>query len=136
AMGARGYPPHKLDIKFGVESKSRRTVAAVQAVLDDPRVGLGVVPGGVPRTKRKAIEYARPLARGELLVVYDAEAVPEPNQLRLAAARFRADPALACVQAELVPEDAHENALTALFAGEYAGLFARLLPALARWNLP
>jgi cellulose synthase/poly-beta-1,6-N-acetylglucosamine synthase-like glycosyltransferase len=29
-----------------------------------------------------------------------------------------------------------ENALTALFAGEYAGLFGRLLPALARWQLP
>jgi len=136
AMAALDYPPHKLDIKFVVESESRRTVAAVQAVLDDPRFRLVVVPAGAPHTKPKAIDYALPLARGELLVVYDAEDVPEPNQLRLAAARFRADPGLACLQAELVPENAHENALTALFAGEYAGLFARLLPALARWNLP
>ena len=35
-----------------------------------------------------------------------------------------------------MPENASENALTALFAGEYAGLFGRLLPALARWDLP
>lgn len=136
AMTALDYPPHKLDIKFVVESKSPRTVAAVAAVLDDPRFRLVVVPEGAPHTKPKAIDYALPLARGELLVVYDAEDVPEPDQLRLAAARFAASPGVACLQAELVPENAHENALTALFAGEYAGLFGRLLPALARWNLP
>jgi cellulose synthase/poly-beta-1,6-N-acetylglucosamine synthase-like glycosyltransferase len=136
AMSALDYPPHKLDIKFVVEAKSPDTVSAVEQVLGDPRFRLVVVPQGAPHTKPKAIDYALPLARGELLVVYDAEDVPEPDQLRLAAARFAADPGLACLQAELVPENAHENALTALFAGEYAGLFCRLLPALARWRLP
>jgi len=136
AMAALDYPPHKLDIKFVVESQSPRTVAAVERLLGDPRFRLVVVPAGAPHTKPKAIDYALPLARGALLVVYDAEDVPDPDQLRLAAARFAASPGVACLQAELVPENAHENALTALFAGEYAGLFGRLLPALARWNLP
>ncbi|RYE09614.1 MAG: glycosyltransferase [Hyphomicrobiales bacterium] len=130
------YPPHRLDIKFVVEAKSPETVAAVELALDDPRFRMVVVPQGAPHTKPKAIDYALPLARGEYLVVYDAEDVPAPDQLRLAAARFAADPELACLQAELVPENAHENVLTALFAGEYAGLFGRLLPALARWGLP
>jgi glycosyltransferase XagB len=35
-----------------------------------------------------------------------------------------------------VPDNADENALTALFAGEYAGLFGRFLPSLSRWGLP
>ena len=109
---------------------------AVEGVLGDPLFRMIEVPDGPPRTKPKAIDYALPLARGKYLVVYDAEDVPEPGQLRLAASRFEADTGLACLQAELVPENASENALTALFAGEYAGLFGRLLPALARWGLP
>jgi hypothetical protein len=136
AMAAIDYPPHRLDIKFVVEAKSPQTVAAVEHVLGEPQFRMVVVPQGAPHTKPKAIDYALPLARGEFLVVYDAEDVPDPDQLRRAAERFRADATLACLQAELVPENAHENALTALFAGEYAGLFGRLLPALARWGLP
>ncbi len=136
AMAALDYPPEKLDIKFVVESRSAETVRAVEAVLGDPRFRMVVVPDCRPYTKPKAIDYALPLARGRYLVVFDAEDVPEPAQLRLAASRFAADPALACLQAELVPENASESALTALFAGEYAGLFGRLLPALARWDFP
>jgi cellulose synthase/poly-beta-1,6-N-acetylglucosamine synthase-like glycosyltransferase len=136
AMSAIDYPSSRLDIKFVVEAKSPDTVSAVERVLGDPRFRMVVVPQGAPHTKPKAIDYALPLARGEFLVVYDAEDVPDPDQLRRAAERFRHDPELACLQAELVPENAHENALTALFAGEYAGLFGRLLPALSRWGLP
>ena len=119
-----------------VESRSPDTVTAVAALLGDARLRLVVVPDCRPYTKPKAIDYALPLARGRYLVVFDAEDAPDPGQLRLAASRFAADPGLACLQAELVPENASENALTALFAGEYAGLFGRLLPALARWRLP
>jgi hypothetical protein len=136
AMAALNYPAHKLDIVLVVESASPATVEAARRTLGDPRFRLIVVPDGAPKTKPKAIDYALPLARGELVVVYDAEDVPEPDQLRKAAARFAAEPNLVCLQAELVPENAHENALTALFAGEYAGLFGRLLPLLARWRLP
>jgi hypothetical protein len=136
AMAAIDYPPEKLDIKFVVEKRSRPTVIAVEQILGDPMFRMVVVPDGKPRTKPKAIDYALPLARGTYLVVYDAEDVPEPLQLRLAASRFEADHGLACLQAELVPENASETALTALFAGEYAGLFVRLLPVLARWGLP
>jgi cellulose synthase/poly-beta-1,6-N-acetylglucosamine synthase-like glycosyltransferase len=136
AMRALDYPAEKLDVKFVVEQRSEATVLAVRQVLADPMFRMVLVPDGPPRTKPKAIDYALPLARGACLVVYDAEDVPDPGQLRLAASRFAADPRVACLQAELVPENASENALTALFAGEYAGLFGRLLPALARWRLP
>ncbi len=136
AMSALDYPPEKLDIRFVVEERSRKTVAAVEAVLSDPLFRMVLVPDGPPRTKPKALDYALPLARGKYLVVFDAEDMPEPQQLRLAASLFEADAGVACLQAELVPENASENALTALFAGEYAGLFGRLLPALSRWRLP
>ena len=44
------------------------------------------MPPGGPRTKPRALNAALPLARGALLTVYDAEDVPDPGQLRLAAA--------------------------------------------------
>ncbi|MBK8082357.1 MAG: glycosyltransferase [Devosia sp.] len=136
AMRALDYPAEKLDIKFIVESRSPETLEAVRRHLGDPRFELVVVPEALPATKPKALNYALPLARGEHLVIYDAEDIPDPGQLRHAASRFAAQPEIDCLQAELVIDNAGENALTALFAGEYAGQFGLMLPLLARLKLP
>ncbi len=45
-----------------------------------------------PRTKPKALNYALPFVSGEHVVVYDAEDIPEPGQLRLAASTFALRP--------------------------------------------
>src|SRR5690606_28803777 len=90
AMDAIDYPAEKLDIKFVVEAKSVATIAAVEAIRQDRRFELVAIPAARPNTKRKALNYALPLARGEHLVVYAAEDIPVPGQLRLAASRFAA----------------------------------------------
>jgi len=136
AMRALDYPPEKLDIKFVVEECSDTTVEAVHRILDEPRFELVVVPDAPPRTKPKALDYALPLVRGEYVVVYDAEDIPAPDQLRRAAGAFADDPGLDCLQAELTVDNAAENWLTALFAGEYAGQFGVMLPFLAAHGLP
>jgi cellulose synthase/poly-beta-1,6-N-acetylglucosamine synthase-like glycosyltransferase len=135
-MGALDYPAERLDIKFVVEARSVDTIAAVRAGLADPRFSLVTVPDAMPRTKPKALDFALPLCWGEHVVVFDAEDVPEPDQLWKAALRFRDDEDLVCLQASLVIDNGRRNWLAALFAGEYAGLFRVLLPALARWHLP
>ena len=136
ALSAIDYPPEKLDIKFVVEACSTATIAAVRAILPDPRFELIEVPDAPPRTKPKALDYALPFVRGAHVAVFDAEDIPNPDQLRLAAARFAASPGIDCLQAELLIDNARENLLTGLFAGEYAGQFGIVLPALARWGLP
>jgi cellulose synthase/poly-beta-1,6-N-acetylglucosamine synthase-like glycosyltransferase len=136
ALGRLDYPPEKLDIKFVVEARSHATVAAVEALLCDPRFELVAVPDETPRTKPKALNYALPFVRGEHLVVFDAEDVPDPSQLRQAASLFSLNPEIDCLQAELVIDNAEENWLATMFAGEYAGLFGLMLPALAHWRLP
>src|SRR6185312_3305173 len=79
---------------------------------------------GLPLTKPKALNYALTFARGSLLAVYDAEDIPEPGQLRLAADIFAASgPEIACLQARLAFYNSHENWLTRQFAIEYAVLF-------------
>ena len=133
ALRAIDYPPERLDIKFVVEEGSTDTVSAVAARLGDPRFSLVRVPDAEPHTKPKALDFALPLCRGEFVVVYDAEDIPAPEQAVL---RFRDDAGLSCLQAHLVVENGRSGWLAAMFAGEYAGLFGVLLPALARWQLP
>ena len=136
AMRALDYPPDRLDIKFVVEACSEDTLAAVRERLGEPRFSLLSVPDAAPRTKPKALDFALPLCTGEHVVVFDAEDVPDPDQLWKAAVRFRDAPDVVCLQAHLVIDNSQHNWLTAQFSGEYAGLFAVLLPALARWRLP
>jgi cellulose synthase/poly-beta-1,6-N-acetylglucosamine synthase-like glycosyltransferase len=123
-------------LRFLVETRSPETVAAAAAELDDPRFELVLVPDALPRTKPKALNYALPFVTGAHVVVYDAEDIPDPGQLRLAASTFARRPDIDCLQAELVVDNADETWLTALFAGEYAGQFGLMLPLLARLGLP
>ena len=69
-------------------------------------------------------------------MIYDAEDIPEPMQLRKAVARFEAEPELACLQAPLNYYNRNETLLTELFAIEYGTLFRMQLPALERLGLP
>ncbi|UXN73870.1 glycosyltransferase [Devosia sp. A8/3-2] len=135
ALGALRYPPEKLDIKFVVEDCSVATLEAVRQQLGDPRFSLLAVPDALPRTKPKALDFALPLCRGELVVVYDAEDTPEPDQLWLVAQRFADAPDIECIRAQLVIDNGGENWLAGMFAAEYAGLFTVMLPALAKWEL-
>lgn len=136
ALRALDYPPEKLDIKFVVEDRSRATIDAVNTLPDDGSFSLVSVPDAAPRTKPKALGFALPACRGDFVVVFDAEDRPHPDQLWRAAAAFRAQPDVQCLQAELLIDNADEHWLAGLFAGEYAGLFGTLLPALAEWQLP
>lgn len=136
AMQALDYPAGRLDIKFVVETRSAETIAAVRARLGDPRFSLVPVPDAAPRTKPKALDFALPLCRGDFVVVFDAEDIPDPDQLWKAAVRFRDERELVCLQAHLVIDNGRHNWLAAQFAGEYAGLFTVLLPALACWQFP
>ena len=77
------------------------------------------------------------LAKGELIVIYDAEDRPDPDQLRLAAAHFpAADDKLACVQAKLMVANAGQSFITRQFALEYCLRYELTLPGLARLGLP
>lgn len=136
ALQALDYPAEKLDIKFVVESASPMTVKAARAQLGDRRFSLIVVPRCRPYTKPKALNYALPLARGSHVVVFDAEDLPDPGQLRMAASLFADDHTLECLQGELVIANASRNWITRMFAAEYAGHFGVLLPAIGRAGFP
>ncbi|SMD18901.1 glycosyltransferase family 2 protein [Rhizobium sp. RU36D] len=137
ALNRLNWPLSLLDIKLVCEADDPETIAAIERQQPGPHIEIVRVPPMHPRTKPKALNYAMAGARGTYLAVYDAEDRPHPDQLLEAHQRFsRAGPELACLQAPLVIANGGSSWISAVFALEYAGLFRRLLPALARFHLP
>jgi len=105
AIRSLDYPPEKLDVKLVVEADDHDTRRALARLELGPPFEIIAAPLNGPRTKPKALNVALPFARGSFTVVYDAEDVPEPDQLRRAVDTFMvADEGLACVQAALTVE--------------------------------
>ena len=131
------WPAACLDIKLICEADDRETLDALAAMPLGRQYEIVEVPPGRPRTKPKALSYALGAARGEYLVIYDAEDRIDPLQLEEAWRTFAAAPPhIACLQAPLIITNARESWISALFALEYAGLFRVLLPRLAAARMP
>jgi cellulose synthase/poly-beta-1,6-N-acetylglucosamine synthase-like glycosyltransferase len=137
ALRSLDYPAAKLDIKIVLEEGDHATIAAAQSMGLEGIFEIILVPASQPQTKPKACNYALPFARGDFLVIYDAEDKPEPDQLRKVVAAFAAGgPELACVQCRLNYYNARENWLTRMFTLDYALWFDLMLPGLERLGAP
>ncbi len=138
AMAALDWPRSKLEVFFVCEASDPETVHAVErAIGGEPNFFVIATPRTDPLTKPKALNFTLPLARGEFLVLYDAEDRPAPNQLRAAFSAFReGSPDLACLQAPLAVRNADDGWFEAMFAIEYDVLFRATLPWLAACDLP
>jgi cellulose synthase/poly-beta-1,6-N-acetylglucosamine synthase-like glycosyltransferase len=137
ALLALDYPQAKLDVKLLVEADDGALHAALATRILPAFIEVLVVPPGQPRTKPRALNIGLAEARGALTTIFDAEDIPDPEQLRLAAGLLAAAPRrLACIQARLAIDNARDNILTRLFALEYAGLFDVVNPGLTRSGLP
>ncbi|MBL8551565.1 MAG: glycosyltransferase [Hyphomonadaceae bacterium] len=136
SLSALDYPHDRLDVKLVLEEDDTETIAAIMRMGLPPPFSLCIVPSAKPQTKPKALNYALSKARGEFIVVYDAEDAPDPNQLWAALDAFAADPSLACVQAPLRIDNARARWISSQFAAEYAIQFDAILPLLTRIGLP
>jgi glycosyltransferase XagB len=131
------YPLGKLDIKIVLEEDDRETIEAARALGLEGVFEIIRVPASDPQTKPKACNFALQFARGEYLVVFDAEDRPEPDQLRKVVATFRRSPPnTACLQCRLNYFNANENWLTRMFTLDYSLWFDQVLPGLERLNVP
>ena len=131
------YPKAKLDVKILLEEDDLETIEVARS-SDLPRhFSLVVVPRGTPRGKPKACNYGLIFARGEYVVIYDAEDIPDPDQLKRALLAFRhGGDSLACVQAKLNYFNSDQNMLTRWFASEYSMWFDLFLPGLHAIRAP
>ncbi len=131
------YPRARLDVMLVTESADPATQAALRRLTLPPHIRVLVVPDVPPRTKPKALNYALRQARGDYVVIYDAEDDPEPDQLRRALRMFSEGPAnLMCVQGRLALYNPRPGLIARQFMLEYAALFDAMLHALVRMRLP
>jgi len=137
ALKALDYPAAKLDIKLLLEEDDQSTIEAAKALHLPDNFEILIAPHTQPKTKPKALNLGLQFARGEYVVVYDAEDIPHPGQLLEALRAFGRGPEnLACIQARLNFYNPNENWLTRQFTVEYAILFDLLLPFLKKLNVP
>ncbi|MCX7047844.1 MAG: glycosyltransferase [Candidatus Sumerlaeota bacterium] len=137
ALKRLDYPTDKLDIQLLLEENDLETQLELQQVTLPPHIREVVVPDGRPRTKPRACNYGLEHARGEYLVVFDAEDRPEPDQLKKAVIAFRKMPRrVACLQARLNFYNGYQNLLTRWFTLEYSAWFDLYLPGLHAMRSP
>ncbi len=131
------YPRHKLDVKLLVEEDDDLTLDAVRN-LDFPAVfEVIVVPYHFPKTKPKACNYGLHFSRGKYLTIYDAEDIPDSDQLKKVVMLFNKLPEnFICVQSALNYFNRNENFLTRMFTLEYSYWFDYMLPGLDTLDIP
>src|SRR6266852_1607249 len=133
AMQNLSYPADKLQILLLLEEDDDETRDAIEALILPSYFKIVIVPEGSPRTKPKACNFGLMQATGEYIVIYDAEDIPDPLQLKKAVLTFaNHGPEVACVQAKLNFYNPHQNLLTRLFTAEYSLWFDLILPGLQR----
>jgi cellulose synthase/poly-beta-1,6-N-acetylglucosamine synthase-like glycosyltransferase len=145
-IGSLDYPKSKLDVLVLLEEDDTETLEAIRRAQPPEYVRILVVGAGHPQTKPRACNYGLEFARGQYVVIFDAEDRPDPGQLRAAVAEFefsewqqQIDPSrrtLVCVQAGLNYFNADYNVLTRMFALEYSFWFDAMLPGMVGTSIP
>jgi cellulose synthase/poly-beta-1,6-N-acetylglucosamine synthase-like glycosyltransferase len=126
------YPADKKDVQFLLEEDDEETLKEAELVSMPQGFSVTVVPESHPRTKPKACNFGLELAKGEYLVVYDAEDRPEPDQLKKAVLAFRqVAENVVCLQSKLNFYNPRQNLLTRWFTAEYSAWFDLSLPGLS-----
>ena len=136
ALSSLDYPPEKLDLIVTLEEYDTETLAALRRAGMPPHWRVLILPDTLPKSKPKSLNVAFLEARGEYVVIYDAEIIPDPDQLKKACCAFAAHPEIAVLQTRLDHYNAGQNALTALFNAEFAFHYDVFLPGLETLRFP
>lgn len=135
AIAKLDWPKRRLDVMLLLEEDDRETIDAIRRIPLPYYFRVIIVPHSNPKTKPKACNYGLSFAKGEFLVVYDAEDVPDPMQLKKAYLGFQTLPEnIRCLQAKLNYYNPNQNFLTRLFTAEYSLWFDLTLTGLQSLN--
>lgn len=126
------WPKNKLDVILLFEEDDQETIDAAKILKLPSFVKILVVPNSLPKTKPKACNYGLVYAKGEYVVIYDAEDIPDKQQLKKAYLAFikKVPQNVVCLQAKLNYYNPHHNLLTRLFTAEYSLWFDLILTGL------
>lgn len=115
------YDLNKLDIIILLEEDDADTLDNIKELKNIFNFTYLIVPNSDVRTKPHALNYGLKYVKGKYLVVYDAEDIPEPYQLKKAVYEFNnLSDEYFCLQARLNYYNKNENILTKCFSIEYS----------------
>jgi cellulose synthase/poly-beta-1,6-N-acetylglucosamine synthase-like glycosyltransferase len=132
------YPKNKLQVILLFEEDDAATIQLANSLDLPDYFEIVVVPDSNPRTKPKAVNFGLSIARGEYVVIFDAEDIPDKKQLKKAVIAFREyiSDDVACIQAKLNFYNPRQNLLTMFFTAEYSLWFDLILTGLQSINAP
>ncbi len=137
AMNNLDYPKTQLQVMLLLEQDDTATLEEIKKMQIPSYFEVVVVPHSLPKTKPKACNYGLAKATGEYSVIYDAEDVPDPLQLKKAVVAFeKSDASTICIQAKLNFYNPHQNLLTRIFTAEYSLWFDLVLTGLQAIDAP
>lgn len=137
AMKALEYNPDRLQVMLLLEENDPETLEAAQKMNMPKYIETIIVPHSMPKTKPKACNYGLLKACGDFVVIYDAEDVPDPLQLKKAYAAFRqSSEDVVCIQSKLNFYNPHQNILTRAFTAEYSLWFDLILSGMQHMGTP
>lgn len=137
AMARLDYPKDKLQVMLLLEADDKETITNIRKYNLPDFFKIVVVPDSHPKTKPKACNYGLAHASGEYAVIYDAEDIPDEQQLKKAVIAFElTGEKIACVQAKLNFYNPHQNLLSRMFTAEYSLWFDLVLTGLQSINAP
>src|SRR5258706_8011612 len=121
AISRLDYPKNKLDVILLLEEDDKQTIEIARKMDLPSFTRIVVVPHSMPKTKPKACNYGLSEAKGEYLVIFYAENIPNVLQFKKAFLAFQKLPkSVACLQAKLNYYNPHQNLLTRFFTAEYS----------------
>ena len=131
------YPKSLLDVVLVLEAEDNVTRATIARTDLPPWINVIEVPAGNSlTTKPRALNYALEFCRGSIVGVWDAEDMPEPDQIEQVVTRFHDAPEnVACLQGMLDYYNPRANWIARCFAIEYATWWRVMLPGVARLGL-
>lgn len=139
AMNRLDYPKNKLQVLLLLEEDDSETIKQIRKFEKNlpSFFEIIIVPHSYPKTKPKACNYGAKFTKGEYVVIYDAEDVPDPLQLKKAVLAFdHEDAKVICLQAKLNFYNPHQNLLTRLFTAEYSLWFDLVLTGMQSADVP
>lgn len=137
SMKKLAYPSNKLQIMLLLEEDDTESVTKIREYSLPSNFSVVVIPHSKPKTKPKACNYGLLQATGEYVVIYDAEDVPDPLQLKKAVIAFEnSDDRVKCVQAKLNFYNPHQNLISRIFTAEYSLWFELVLTGLQSIHAP
>ena len=88
SLSMMDYPEERLDILVLLEENDLETIQKFDEITPPSFIHKVIIPDKAPKTKPKACNYGLIHARGDYIVIYDAEDIPDRDQLKKVVVAF------------------------------------------------